>query len=341
MNKDKLREALIISIEQDAAAFSSSEESSHRFSPRFEARMDRMIKKQKKGNVKTSLSSKRTFKLMHTINRTKSERKAEMKKKILLIGMTAFATVLIIGIVAMKSDPMKKVIKEAELQIEEVTKAIGLENAIITYKGVVDDHSFNQGRAEFISGEYHFYYDLGRKELAYIYNSSPHEAETNLISKEDIQKKSDAILVAVKGERILQMCREREKEEPKTNSEYKCFIDGNSVSVADIEIDDYGVLICAAFQKTQVPRLEEDIITPEKALEAARKSAEDFLKTKKREDMKLEEDSVSVTKSLISGKSVYLCEMTYSSEINDIPCYFNIIVDAATGKVLENANSFT
>ena len=48
MNKDILREALIISIEQDAAVFSSSEESSHRFSPRFEARMDRMIKKQKK-----------------------------------------------------------------------------------------------------------------------------------------------------------------------------------------------------------------------------------------------------------------------------------------------------
>ena len=48
MNKEKLRQALILSIEQDAAAYEASEESAHRFSPRFEARMDRMIKKQRK-----------------------------------------------------------------------------------------------------------------------------------------------------------------------------------------------------------------------------------------------------------------------------------------------------
>ena len=48
MNKEKLRQALILSIEQDAAAYEASDEASHRFSPQFEAGMDRMIKKQRK-----------------------------------------------------------------------------------------------------------------------------------------------------------------------------------------------------------------------------------------------------------------------------------------------------
>ena len=46
-----------------------------------------------------------------------------MKKKILLICLTALATVLIICLVAMKRDPMEKVISEAKIQIEEVAKA--------------------------------------------------------------------------------------------------------------------------------------------------------------------------------------------------------------------------
>ena len=161
------------------------------------------------------------------------------------------------------------------------------------------------------------------------------------MSKEAIQQRSDAILAAVKGERILQLCRERAKEEPKADGEYKCFIDDISVSVADIEIDDYGALICAAFQTTAVPPLEGEMITPEKALLAAKESAEAYVKLKEREDMSLEEGSAVVTKSLILGKIVYVCGMTYSSESSEIPCYFNIIVDAATGEVLENANSFT
>ena len=155
-----------------------------------------------------------------------------------------------------------------------------------------------------------------------------------------LKAKADALVAAVKGEEILKLCLERAEAEGLTGSEYKCYLDGISFSVADVELYADGSVRLAVFRDTELPSYRDNLSEAE-ALAAAKKEAERFLKKKGLTDCRLNEDSVKAGKALVNGKVVWRCELEYLGKDVSIPYYFDIQVSPKNGKIIENANNLS
>ena len=156
----------------------------------------------------------------------------------------------------------------------------------------------------------------------------------------ELKAKADALVAAAKGEEILKLCLERAEAEGLSGSEYLCCIDGISFSVADIELYADGSVNIAVFRDTELPSYRDNI-SEAKALAAAKKEAERFLKKKGLTDCRLNEDSVKAGKALVNGKVVWRCELEYLGTDVTIPYYFDIQVNPKNGRIIENANNLS
>lgn len=163
------------------------------------------------------------------------------------------------------------------------------------------------------------------------------------LSEEELISKKDAIVAAVKGEEILKLCKERAEAEGPSGNEYKCYIDGVSVSVADIELFADGSMNAAVFQNTAVPASASGGISKEDAVAAAKKEAEAFLKKKNCLDGRvLDESRITARKTLIKGRTVWRVELYYGTgNAEGIEYYFSITVNLENGRIIENANNLS
>lgn len=163
------------------------------------------------------------------------------------------------------------------------------------------------------------------------------------LSEEELIAKKDAIVAAVKGEEILKLCKERGEAEGLSGNEYKCYIDGVSVSVADILLFPDGSVNTAVFQNTAVSGSSSGAISKEDAVAAAKKEAESFLKKKNCLDGRiLDESRITAQKTLIKGRTVWLIELHYGTgNAEGIEYYFNISVNPKNGRIIENANNLS
>ena len=185
-----------------------------------------------------------------------------------------------------------------------------------------------------------YYADPKTGEVFYIKGT---EGSGPTLSEEELRTKKDAIVAAVKGEEILKLCKERAETEGLSGNEYKCYIDGVSVSVADIELFPDGSVNAAVFQDTAVPSSSSSGISKEDAVAAAKKEAESFLKKKNcLNGCVLDESRITAQKTLIKGRTVWRVELYYDPGSNGVmDYYFDITVNPKNGKIIENANNLS
>ncbi len=187
---------------------------------------------------------------------------------------------------------------------------------------------------------FRIYADPKTGEVFYIKGNS---GSGPALSDEDLRAKKDAIVAAVKGEDILQLCRERAEAEGTSGDEYKCYIDDVSVSVANVLLNPDGSVNTVIFQNTAVPESPANAIAKEDAVAAAKKEAESFLKKKNcLEGSTLDESRTTAEKVLSKDKVVWRVELYYRPDSSGVmDYYFDISVNPKNGRIIENANNLS
>lgn len=211
----------------------------------------------------------------------------------------------------------------------------------------------NAGCVMFTDGEYTYYYDSDAEKLRKIESLSDFDLNLTPVYEEEILDTADQLLSHVVGSELFSECSRTVSEAEDTLSytiEYTAMNREISVPVGSITYLYDGTLFSAYFNNTDVLEgMETETITEyideTEALALAQEEAVSFIKEKFQDDAgqyELDEESVEIMeKKYYSSWGTVCWSVSMSYFYGEYEVCFEILVDAETGEIVENANNYT